>query len=199
MRPQSSERSTYELQAYANHGVSVDLVCKAGKEEGETFVRAEVRNENDRDVENLELQMIVPKYMQMQQKPLSSDVVPSSNGGVCTQLFRLRNNSDGEKETVVRLRIMFQLGQEKVNEMVQVSGFDDDACGCLFYSWMCRVVLSSSSTNKQSIIRYSHLDLHTLLLSTLLRYCLGLLSLHSTDSLGLSSRSHQNEYNYHNN
>ena len=90
-------------------------------------MRAEVRNENALDVENLELQMIVPKYMQMQQKPLSSDVVPSHGEGVCTQLFRLRNNSDGEKETVVRLRIMFQLGKEEVNEMVQVSGFDDDA------------------------------------------------------------------------
>ena len=68
-------------------------------------MRAEVRNENALDVENLELQMIVPKYM----------------------LFRLRNNSDGKKETVVRLRVMFQLGKEEVNEMVQVSGFDDDA------------------------------------------------------------------------
>jgi singapore isolate B (sub-type 7) whole genome shotgun sequence assembly, scaffold_4 len=127
VKPQNPERSTYELQAYENHGVSVSLVCKAGKEEGETFVRAEVRNENALDVENLELQMIVPKYMQMQQKPLSSDVVPSHGEGVCTQLFRLRNNSDGEKETVVRLRVMFQLGKEEVNEMVQVSGFDDDA------------------------------------------------------------------------
>ena len=158
VKPQSAERSTYELQAYANHGVSVVLVCKAGKEEGETFVRAEVRNENDQNVDYLELQMIVPKYMQMQQKALSSEVVPAHNEGVCTQLFRLRNNSDGEKETVVRLRIMFQLGQEEVNEMVQVSGFDDEAWYCLFTVTLCGDYLARCvySQTEYTLFRPSH-------------------------------------------
>lgn len=103
----------------------VTFVWKAGKNEGETLIRAEVINTNELDAEELVLQMIVPKYMQMQEKPLSCDVVPANEEGVCTQLFRLQNNSMGEKDTVVRLRVMFRLGEEEVNEMVQVDGFDE--------------------------------------------------------------------------
>lgn len=98
---------------------------KAGKSEGEILIRAEVVNKNEVEAEELVLQMIVPKYMQMQEKPLSCDMVPPNEEGVCTQLFRLRNNSMGEKDTVVRLRVLFRVGMEEVNEMVQVDGFEE--------------------------------------------------------------------------
>ena len=120
-----SPRPTQELTAYEGHGVIVTFVWKAGKSEGETLIRAEVMNTNEVDAEELVLQMIVPKYMQMQEKPLSCNVVPANEEGVCTQLFRLRNNSMGEKDTVVRLRVLFRVGVEEINEMVQVDGFEE--------------------------------------------------------------------------
>ena len=86
---------------------------------------AEVRNLGEVDAEDFSIKIIVPKYMQIQQKPISENLVLARGQNVVTQLFRLRNNSGGEKETVVRLYVMCRLGEMDVYEVSQVEGIDD--------------------------------------------------------------------------
>ena len=86
---------------------------------------AEARNLGEVDAEDFSIKIVVPKYMQIQQKPISENIVLAREQNVVTQLFRLRNNSEGEKETVVRLYVMCRLGEVDVYEVSQVEGIDD--------------------------------------------------------------------------
>ena len=114
------------IDVYDEHELHVIFKVKEGSRVGETIVKAEVTNQGEEDVEDLQLLMITPRYIQMQMKPLSSDVVPARNEGVCSQLFRLRNNQIEEKDTVVKLRLLFRRGTEEFDDTVLVDSFSND-------------------------------------------------------------------------
>lgn len=124
-QPPSQTNQERTLIAFEGEGLIVTFICRTGKAEGETLLMAEARNLNHCDAEDFSLKIVVPKYIQMQQKPLSSTVIPANDQGVVTQLFRLRNNSGGEKETVVRLYVICRLDGEDVCELVEVGGLDE--------------------------------------------------------------------------
>ena len=129
--PLLASKSSHRLSTidvYDEHDLQVLFKVKEGSRAGETIVKAEVTNQGEEDVEDLQLLMITPRYIQMQMKPLSCDVVPARNEGVCSQLFRLRNNQIEEKDTVVKLRLLFRRGTEEFDDTVLVDSFSNDVC-----------------------------------------------------------------------
>lgn len=114
---------TMSVTAYDNHGITVVFKEKSGSDRGEIFIKAVVTNGNTVDAEELSLQLSVPRYIQLQMKPLSSDVVPANQEGSCSQMFRVRNNMIDEKNTVVKLRVVCRIGEEAVDEVVMVDQF----------------------------------------------------------------------------
>ena len=129
--PLLASKSSHRLSTidvYDEHGLQVLFKVKEGSRAGETIVKAEVTNQGEEDVEDLQLLMITPRYIQMQMKPLSCDIVPARNEGVCSQLFRLRNNQIEEKDTVVKLRLLFRRGTEEFDDTVLVDSFSNDVC-----------------------------------------------------------------------
>ena len=49
------------------------------------------------NIDGLNFQVAVPKYMQLQMKPPSSTTVPANGGGKATQVFRIVNSLHGQK------------------------------------------------------------------------------------------------------
>ena len=90
-------------------------------------------NQGAEDVEDLQLLVSVPKYIQLQMKPLSSDVVPAQGEGVVSQLFRFRNQDIEEKDTVAKLRVLFRREDEEFDEMVMVDCFLEKEIGRLLF------------------------------------------------------------------
>lgn len=121
--PETAVPETMSVTAYDNHGITVIFKEKSGGDRGEIFIKAIVTNGNTVDAEELSLQLSVPRYIQLQMKPLSSDVVPANQEGSCSQMFRVRNNMIDEKNTVVKLRVVCRIGEEAVDEVVMVDQF----------------------------------------------------------------------------
>lgn len=120
--PRSPRRLDSE-EVFNQHDLTSVFKFKEGATLGETIVKAEVSNQGAEDVEDLQLLVSVPKYIQLQMKPLSSDVVPAQGEGVVSQLFRFRNQDIEEKDTVAKLRVLFRREDEEFDEMVMVDCF----------------------------------------------------------------------------
>lgn len=99
---------------------------KEGANPNETIVKAVITNHGEVNIEDFEMLIIVPRYMQIQTKPLSSSTIPAISG-VSTQLFRLRNNMFEEKDTVVKLRILYSVNGQEMDESVMVDQFNSES------------------------------------------------------------------------
>ena len=127
-----AEAGELTVTAFENHGITVVFQERAGATRGEVIIKVTVTNANAVDAEGLSLQLSVPRYIQLQMKPLSADVVPANGQGTCSQMFRVRNNAIEEKNTVVKLRVVCQIGAEAVDEVVLVDQFIGNEC-CVCY------------------------------------------------------------------
>ena len=128
----AAEVGELTVTAFENHGITVVFQERAGATRGEVIIKVTVTNANAVDAEGLSLQLSVPRYIQLQMKPLSADVVPANRQGTCSQMFRVRNNAIEEKNTVVKLRVVCQIGAEAVDEVVLVDQFIGNEC-CVCY------------------------------------------------------------------
>ena len=127
----AAEAGELTVTAFENHGITVVFQERAGATRGEVIIKVTVTNANAVDAEGLSLQLSVPRYIQLQMKPLSADVVPANRQGTCSQMFRVRNNAIEEKNTVVKLRVVCQIGAEAVDEVVLVDQFiGNESCVC---------------------------------------------------------------------
>ena len=129
-----SPRHVDSEEVFNQHDLTIVWKFKEGASAGETIVKAEVTNQGAEDAEDLQLLVSVPKYIQLQMKPLSSDVVPAQGEGMVSQLFRFRNQDIEEKDTVAKLRVLFRRNEEEFDETVMVDCFPN--------SYMCSVCFS---------------------------------------------------------
>lgn len=126
--PSAETKSEMTVTAFDRYGITVAFREKTGASRGEIIIKVTVTNGNAVDAEGLSLQLSVPRYIQLQMKPLSADVVPANGQGACSQLFRVRNNAIDEKNTVVKLRVVCQIGEKAVDEVVLVDQFIGNEC-----------------------------------------------------------------------
>ncbi|OAO12119.1 adaptor protein complex 1, subunit gamma 1 [Blastocystis sp. ATCC 50177/Nand II] len=120
---ETSDPST--LTAFEEDGVKVVFKMKKGDDDSDTIIKATISNSNSADLEEFSMQAAVPKYMKVQMKPISDPVIPANNEDVSTQLIRIRNNAFGEKASVLKLRITYELNGESVTKVATVDEIPD--------------------------------------------------------------------------
>lgn len=111
--------------AYQDQVITIEFKTKEGASKGETIVKAVITNNMNIPVNDIELIIVVPRYIQLQTKPISSTSLTSSDETI-TQLFRLRNNMIDEKDTVVKMRVLYHTDESDVDETVMVDQFANE-------------------------------------------------------------------------
>ena len=70
-------------------------------------------------------QAAVPKYLQLQMSSPSSTTIPPNESGSVTQEIKVTNMQHGQKKLMMKLKVSFDLGDEHVDEMTQISDFPE--------------------------------------------------------------------------
>ncbi|GKY94931.1 hypothetical protein MPSEU_000458000 [Mayamaea pseudoterrestris] len=83
------------------------------------------KNTTGSPVRGLNLQVAVPKYVQMQMDPPSSTTVPVSGGNAkeVTQKIVVTNSMLGTKNLMLKIKVSFTVNGQKMEHMATVSGF----------------------------------------------------------------------------
>jgi len=110
--------------AFNKHGLLVTFACsKDPSNQSVTAIEASFTNSLPTPIAALNFQVAVPKYMKLQMSPASGNVVPPSNSGKLTQLFKVANSMQGQKPILVRTKIDFNINGQPISEMGQVDTF----------------------------------------------------------------------------
>lgn len=84
------------------------------------------KNTTGAPIHGLNLQVAVPKYVQMQMDPPTSTIVPPVSGGnvkPVTQRITVTNSMVGTKNLILKLKISFTSNGQKMEQMATASGF----------------------------------------------------------------------------
>jgi hypothetical protein len=108
------------FQAWSKDGLQIMFMAtKDPSNPSVTRVEATFNNSTGGDMEGLNFQVAVPKYMQLQMKPPSSTAVTAGSSGSVKQLFQLANSMHGQKPVLVKLKIDSVQGGAPVSEQAQ--------------------------------------------------------------------------------
>jgi len=88
-----------------------------------TSIEASFSNSTGAQMDGLNFQVAVPKYMQLQMKPPSTTTVPPNNSGKATQSFRLANSMHGQKPLILKIKLEYTSMGTPVSEMGTVDNF----------------------------------------------------------------------------
>ncbi len=86
-----------------------------------THVLCKFTNSSAAAMSNLVFQAAVPKYLKLEMHPPSSTNITA--GGSVTQLVKLTNQMQGEKNIMMKLKIAYSVGGVAVTEMSQTNNF----------------------------------------------------------------------------
>ena len=110
------------VTAYSKHGLAIDFECKK-VDGGAAEVTAVFKNGGASDMTALNFQVAVPKYIQMEMMPPSSTTVPTGGGKRVTQVIRVTNSMQGTKKMMMKLKISYLVGGNKVDDMATANNF----------------------------------------------------------------------------
>jgi AP-1 complex subunit gamma-1 len=85
-------------------------------------IKCNFLNYTHKDFEQLVFQAAVPKYVSMEWKPASANIIPANNLGAVTQTIKVRKIISS-KPLMMRLKIKYTVGGRKIVEQAQVSSF----------------------------------------------------------------------------
>ncbi|CAM9657286.1 unnamed protein product [Discosporangium mesarthrocarpum] len=101
-----------------------------------TNVKATFRNTGPSDITGLHFQAAVPKYIKLEMQPATGSLVPANGAAMVEQVIRLTNSMQacgieggcgfcqhGQKNLMLKIKLEFKRGGEKVQEMASVSNF----------------------------------------------------------------------------
>ena len=112
------------VQAWSKDGLQIMFMAtKDPSNPSVTRVEATFNNSTGGNIEGLNFQVAVPKYMQLQMKPPSSTTVTAGSSGSVKQLFQLANSMHGQKPIVLRVKIDYNTMGRAVSETGQVDNF----------------------------------------------------------------------------
>jgi AP-1 complex subunit gamma-1 len=108
-------------------GLSVEFECSKPDNwnKQKSTLAAHFKNDSGAIIYGMNLQVAVPKYIQMELDPPSSTTIPQSGGNakVVTQKVNVTNSMLGTKNLVLKLKISFTLNGQKMEHMATCSGF----------------------------------------------------------------------------
>ncbi|KZV23411.1 hypothetical protein F511_17371 [Dorcoceras hygrometricum] len=91
-----------------------------------TVIEAQFTNKSPNVFTNFLFQAAVPKFLQLQLDPASSNTLPASGNGSITQKLRVSNSQHGKKSLIMRMRISYKVNDKDILEEGQVSNFPRD-------------------------------------------------------------------------
>eukprot|EP00752_Nemacystus_decipiens_P003420 g3164.t1 len=112
--------------AFDKAGLSVTFELSkpsAAQDRSVTHVKATFRNSGTSDMTGLHFQAAVPKYLRLEMQPASGSVVKAGGGGSVDQIVRITNSMQGQKNLLMKLKIVYEVAGAKVQEMASVSSF----------------------------------------------------------------------------
>ncbi|KAK6139246.1 hypothetical protein DH2020_027001 [Rehmannia glutinosa] len=105
---------------------SLKMTFNFSKEPGNlqtTVIEAQFANKSPDIYSNFVFQAAVPKFLQLQLDPASSNTLPASGNGSITQKLRISNSQHGKKSLVMRIRISYKANGKDVLEEGQINNF----------------------------------------------------------------------------
>ncbi|KAG8366178.1 hypothetical protein BUALT_Bualt17G0049600 [Buddleja alternifolia] len=105
---------------------SLKITFNFSKEAGNqqtTAIEAQFVNKSPDIYSNFVFQAAVPKFLQLNLDPASTNILPASGNGSITQKLRVSNSQHGKKSLVMRIRINYKVNGKDVLEEGQISNF----------------------------------------------------------------------------
>ncbi|XAR48051.1 hypothetical protein NMG60_11030752 [Bertholletia excelsa] len=91
-----------------------------------TNIQATFTNKSPNVYTDFIFQAAVPKFLQLQLDPASSNVLPAGGDGSVTQSLRITNSQHGKKSLVMRVRIGYKMNNKDMLEEGQINNFPRD-------------------------------------------------------------------------
>ncbi|CAM8878488.1 unnamed protein product [Rhodiola kirilowii] len=88
-----------------------------------THIKATFLNKSDNTCTDFIFQAAVPKFLQLDLDPASSNTLPASGTGSISQSLRVTNSQHGKKAIVMRFRIAYKLNDKDMLEEGQINNF----------------------------------------------------------------------------
>ncbi|KAE9613398.1 putative adaptor protein complex AP-1, gamma subunit [Lupinus albus] len=104
----------------------VRLTFDFSKEPGNpqtTIVQATFMNLSSETYTDFVFQAAVPKFLQLQLDPASSNTLPAAGNGSITQNLKVTNSQHGKKSIIMRIRIAYKINGKDSLEEGQISNF----------------------------------------------------------------------------
>ncbi|XP_028077047.1 AP-1 complex subunit gamma-2-like isoform X5 [Camellia sinensis] len=91
-----------------------------------TLIEANFINKSPNVYTDFIFQAAVPKFLQLQLDPASSNTLPASGDGLITQNMRVTNSQHGKKSLVMRIRLGYKTNNKDVSEEGQIKNFPSE-------------------------------------------------------------------------
>lgn len=114
------------VPAISHAGLSVEFECTKPDAMNiqKSVLVAHFKNSTGDSIYGMNLQVAVPKYVQMQLEPPSSTTIPvSGSGKAVTQKITVTNSMVGTKNLMLKLKLGFTSKGQKIEQMATCSGF----------------------------------------------------------------------------
>jgi len=115
------------LEAMNEDGIRIVLKMRRSEDEdGVTDVVFESVNNGDDDVVNFVLSAATPRYVKLEWKNLSGNVLKANGALQVTQQVRLTNTMSGKKKVMMKLKITYnRRGSEPQTKLLSLGGFPE--------------------------------------------------------------------------
>ncbi|GMP82862.1 hypothetical protein CsSME_00036989 [Camellia sinensis var. sinensis] len=91
-----------------------------------TLIESNFINKSPNVYTDFIFQAAVPKFLQLQLDPASSNTLPASGDGLITQNMRVTNSQHGKKSLVMRIRLGYKTNNKDVSEEGQIKNFPSE-------------------------------------------------------------------------
>ncbi|KAI4328230.1 hypothetical protein L6164_020603 [Bauhinia variegata] len=91
-----------------------------------TIIKATFTNLSSNAYTDFVFQAAVPKFLQLQLDPASSNTLPASGNGSITQELKVTNSQHGKKSLIMRVKIAYKINGKDTLEEGQISNFPRD-------------------------------------------------------------------------
>ena len=109
------------FQAWNKNGLLVMFACSKDPANASiTNIDASFTNSSGAQMDQLNFQVAVPKYMQLKMTPPNSTTVPPNNSGTVKQTFKVANSMHGQKPVLLRIKVEYSTMGQPVSETGQV-------------------------------------------------------------------------------
>jgi AP-1 complex subunit gamma-1 len=119
--------TSVRVPGISHGGLSIEFECSKPDNwnKQKSTLLAHFKNDAGAIIYGMNLQVAVPKYVQMDMDPPSSTTIPQSGGNAktVTQKVNVTNSMLGTKNLVLKLKIGFTLNGQKMEHMATCSGF----------------------------------------------------------------------------